>query len=458
METIAEQFAAYTHTLRFEELPEGVIHEVTRRIIDSLGCAFGASLSEPGRISRSIAQQVSSPSGATVLGTSHKTSPDLAAFANGTLIRYLDYNDTYLSQEPAHPSDNISTALAVAEAGHSNGRQIITAIVIGYEVQCRLCDAASLRKRGWDHVTYGPFSSSLVAAKLLGLSEEQIVHAIGLAGVSNIALRQTRVGEISMWKASAFANAARNGVFAALLAREGMTGPSPIFEGGKGFWKLVSGPFELEPPGGRGGSFKILETSLKYFPAEYHAQSAIESALILRKEIVQEEGIDAIESIEVRTFDVAVEIIAGEREKWHPRTRETADHSLPYCIAVALMDGEVGLAQFSEERIADPRLHDLIQRIQVTADPDLTKEYPEAVPTRVEIRTRSGRSYSRKVTFPRGHPKNPMTDQEVEAKFSLLTEDLLSREQRARILDRLWHLEEIDDIGRLMPLCVLSHP
>ncbi|HZP81211.1 MAG TPA: MmgE/PrpD family protein, partial [Chthonomonadaceae bacterium] len=210
--SLAERLSAYAAGLRYEDLPPETIHEAKRRLLDTLGCAMGAFGSEPATIARRLARTVTSTVPATVIGTAHQTAPELAAFANGVLFRYLDYNDTYLSKEPAHPSDNFAAVLAVAEPQRSSGQEIITAAVLAYEIQCRLCDAASIRARGWDHVTYGSFSTSLAAGKLLGLSEAQLTHAQGLAGVPNNAMRQTRVGVLSHWKGCAFANASRNGV------------------------------------------------------------------------------------------------------------------------------------------------------------------------------------------------------------------------------------------------------
>ena len=235
---LADRLSRYCQSLCYDDLPGAVVQEVKRRILDSLGCALGALTAPPCRIARQIAQAIKVPHGATLWGTGHRTLPDLATFANGALVRYLDFNDTYLAKEPAHPSDNIAAILAVGEVSRASGKRMIQAIALAYEVQCHLCDAAALRPRGWDHVTYGPFSSALAAAKVMKLSEAQTLQAINLAGVANIALRQTRVGDLSMWKACAFSNAARNGVFAAMLAQRGMTGPSPIFEGEKGFMKI----------------------------------------------------------------------------------------------------------------------------------------------------------------------------------------------------------------------------
>src|SRR6185295_8495541 len=223
-------------------------------------------------------------------------------FVNGLLIRYLDYNDTYLSLEPAHPSDNLAAVLAAGEVAKASGAELIVAAVLAYEIQCRLCDAASLRKHGFNHVTYGALSSALAASKLLGSSESEMTHALGIAGVCNTALRQTRSGELSMWKGCAFANAARNGVFAATLAGDGLTGPAPIFEGEVGFMKLLTGPFTVAPLGGGKQPFMMTETYIKYWPAEYHSQSAIDAALQLRPQMGD---FRKVKSIDIHTFDAA---------------------------------------------------------------------------------------------------------------------------------------------------------
>src|SRR5215510_4621775 len=239
---LANRLADYACQLRFEDLPAPTIHEAKRRFIDSIATACGAMDADAYAIARRCALRVEGKPGAGLFGGG-RSSIEWATFVNGLLIRYLDYNDTYLSLEPAHPSDNLAPVLAVGEAFGATGRELITAAVLAYEIQCRLCDAASLRKHGWDHVFYGALSSAVAACKLMKLSPAATAHALGMAGVANTALRQTRAGELSMWKGCAFDNAARNGVFAALLATEGMTGPAPIFEGDLGFMKLLTGPF-----------------------------------------------------------------------------------------------------------------------------------------------------------------------------------------------------------------------
>jgi len=453
---IADRFADYTRSLSYTRLPTAAVHEVKRRILDSMGCAFGAWNAPPCRIARRLAQSVNVANGATLWGTKHKTLPDLAAFANGSLVRYLDFNDTYLSKEPAHPSDNLAAVLAAGETAHASGKQVIEALALAYEVQCRLCDAAALRPRGWDHVTYGPFSSALASAKVLNLSRAQTVQAVNLAGVANVALRQTRVGDLSMWKACAFSNATRNGLFAAMLAQQGMTGPSPIFEGEKGFMKLVSGPLDLPLFGGeKGGHFMILDTYIKHYPVEYHAQTAVASALVVREELIKAEGrqgLASITEVEIGSYDVAIEIIGRDPEKWHPRTRETADHSFPYAVAVALLDGTVTLQSFGPKRLNDAALQALMQKVRVVEQEEFKGWYPQAMPTRVSVRTAMGKEYVKQVDFPLGHPRNPMSDREVEEKFRALAAGKLDRAQAGKVIDLVWKLDRLKDIGSLMPL------
>src|SRR5213594_232442 len=375
--TLAHQLAKYGCELKFEDLSKEVVHEVKRRVIDSIGCALGAWNEEPCSIARKVASEFSANRGSTIIGTSHKAPPDWGAFANGCCIRYFDYNDTYLSKEPAHPSDNISAALAIAESVGANGPELITAIALAYEVQCRFCDAASIRSRGWDHVTYGAFSTALACARLMNLDPDRTRHAVNIAGVACAAMRQSRAGELSHWKGVAFATAARHGVFSALLARAGMTGPGPIFEGQMGFEKqlgvsLGSVGEKFAVPfveNGDGPASMILRTSMKNWPAEYHSQSAIEAALLLREEIGDPANVRAMT---IESHDASVDIIGSEREKWKPETRETADHSLPYIAAIALIDGEVTEKQFQPERFKDLAVWKFLENVKVERNGELS--------------------------------------------------------------------------------------
>jgi 2-methylcitrate dehydratase len=437
-ETLADRLAEFARSTRFDDLPEGVVNEARRRLLDSFACASGA-LGEPAPgIARQVAAAMGGSAGCALMGGGRST-PDWAAFANGVHIRYLDCNDTYLSLEPAHPSDNWAAIMAVGEHVGADGRAWITAAALAYEVQCRLCDAASIRARGWDHTTYGSLSTALAAARLLELSHAETVHALGIAGTTGTALRLTRAGELSMWKGCAFAHAARNGVYAALLARAGMTGPAPLFEGEMGFCEQVSGPLELPRLGGPSAADWMLpRTSIKFVPAEYHSQSAIAAAFSLRPRI----GDPArIRTLEIATFRTAVEIIGKDPEKWRPQTRETADHSLPYCTAVALVDGEVSARQFLPERLADPALLDLIGRTTLVEDPELTAGYPAGIPNRLRVTLDDGTVLEEQVAFPPGHDKNPLTDAQLAAKFHGLADPAIGPERAAALWDRLSRLE-----------------
>jgi 2-methylcitrate dehydratase len=446
---LANQLAEYGCRLRFEQLPAKTVHEVKRRFIDSLATAVGAMSADAYAIARKCALRVRGEPGAGLFGGG-RSSVEWAAFVNGLLIRYLDYNDTYLSLEPAHPSDNLAAVLAVGDMVKAGGPALITTAVLAYEIQCRLCDAASLRKHGFDHVTYGALSSCAAACKLLGLDAVKTAHALGLAGVCNVALRQTRAGELSMWKGCAFANAARNGIFAALLAAEGMTGPAPIFEGEVGIMKLLTGPFEPNKLGdGASLPFMINQTYIKFWPAEYHSQSAIDAALRLRADIGDPQK---IQSIDIHTFNAAVDIIGKDPEKWRPQTRETADHSLPYCTAVALMDGDVTDAQFAPSRFRDLALLALVAKIKVHRDPALNERYPHGIPNRLTVTLSDGRKLVREVEFPRGHAQNPMSDAEVEHKFRTLVEPRYGKDRADRILAACWDLDKLKEAGDLIGL------
>jgi 2-methylcitrate dehydratase len=451
--TLAGRLAEYAAQLTFDKLTPAAIHEVKRRFIDSFATAIGAMPSDAYAIAKRCASRVSSHPGASLLGGG-RSSVEWATFVNGLLIRYLDFNDTYLSREPAHPSDNIAAVLAVGEAVGASGLDLITATVLAYEIQCRFCDAASLRKHGIDHVTYGAISSAVAAAKLMGLDIPRIIHTIGLAGVCNIALRQTRSGELSMWKGCAFANAARNGVFAATLAAEGLTGPAPIFEGDLGFFKLVTREaFTPAPFGAEAGNtdgFMINKTYIKFWPAEYHSQSAIDAALQLRAELHGD--VSQVKDIDIATFEASYNIIGKYPEAWAPKTRETADHSLPYCTAAALFDGDVDLNTFEPAHFTDPQLVAFTSKVKVRHDTALDARYPRGIPNRITLTLNDGRQLVKEVEFPRGHAGNPMTDAEVEAKFRRMAEPKYGKTKADQILARCWELEKLTNVTDLLAL------
>ena len=454
----SRMLAEYAASVRWEEIPDRTVHEVKRRILDTLGVALAAYGEPAPRVARAYAYQFPVEHGATLWGTPFRTSPDVAAFVNGVMVRYLDFNDTYLSREPLHPSDMIPALVTLAEWGQAPARELLTAVAVAYELGVTLCDAASLRAHGWDHVNYVGVAVAAAAGRLLGLSVEAIEHAIALAAVPHGAMRQTRAGELSMWKGAAAANSSRNAVFAALLASKGMTGPYQPFAGEMGFFKQLLGgeAFDeaaLAPLAQRRPPVRILETHIKFWAVEYHAQSAVDAALQLRADVGD---VAAVESMHIDTFRAAYEIIARDPEKWQPRTRETADHSLPYISWVALLDGQVGPGSFSEQRLQDPALRRLLkEKTTLREDPELTRGYPEGIPNRIVVRTRDGREHTREVRFPRGHARNPMSDDEVLQKFYRNVGWAFSEPQARRVVDWVMTLEQRPGVGELVKLLAI---
>lgn len=441
MDSTIGRIADYAIALRFTDLPPAVVHDCTRRVIDTLGCGLGAFTSPPSRIARAMALRVSAPAGATVLGTDQRSLPELATFANGVTMRYLDGNDTFPGGG-GHPSDSIAPLLAVADATGADGKAVITAITLAYEIIHNLFHSVCIRDKGWDHVLYTTIASAVGAAKVLCLDRAQMVNAISLAVTPNLPLEVTRRGHLSMWKGCAAANATRNSVFAALLAAEGLTGPDNAIQGTNGLWHKI-GKFELAPFTTPGQPYRITEANLKCFLSEYHSQSPITAALQLHPQV----DFDQIDAVTVFTYWFTLSEIGGEPEKWHPTTRESADHSLPYIIAAVLIDGSFSDEIFSPARLRDSRIHRLADKISIKEDVEFTKRFPTAIPCRIEITTKSGQQITATVDYPRGHVKNPMTDDEVNAKFCSLAGRVLSRSELNRALDRLWNLEQAPDLS-----------
>ena len=402
----------------------------------------------PSSIARDLAATVTSTRPATILGSNRATSPELAAFANGVMIRYLDFNDGYTSKESGHPSDSIAATLSCTEVAQGNGRQFITATVLAYEVFCRICDAVDIKPNGFDNVTVGCIASVIGAARALKLTQAQTTQALNLGIAPNLALYQTRIGDVSMWKGCAYANASRNAVFAATLAQRGLTGPSPIFEGPGGYFKAVShSPFELDTFGGNSNPFKIMECSIKRFPLGQYSQTVVQAALQVREQLPD---VGDIAEVNVSTLTTAVNIMAGDPEKWRPPNRETADHSMPFTAAVALRYGTVDQHHFDDRFLSDPQLLDLVSKIKVSVSEEANRRAPEAMLCRVEVVTKSGQEYSSEVAYHKGHFKNPLSDAGVEAKFRSLAEGVLRPSRTDALLERLWRLEEVENIGEVI--------
>lgn len=443
--------AAFAIGTTWERVPPETVHEVRRRILDSLGTAFAAL--DEGAPTAARRYALARPGASTVWGTEARADPEAAGFANGVAVRCLDHNDTYLSREPLHPSDAIAALLALAEARDLPPRELLRAIAIAYEIGVSLCDAASLRAHGWDHVAFLAIAVACGAGAMLGLDAERIEHAVSLATVPHAPMRRTRSGELSMWKGAAAAGAAKDAVQAVLLAEAGMDGPQAPFEGTFGFVRqlLAGDGFDpeplrrlerLEPP------VRILDTHVKAWPVEYHAQSAVDAALRLRADLGDP---SRIRHVRIETFRAAHEIIAADPEKWDPRTRETADHSLPYIVCAALQDGEVTRSTFGLARIRRPDTLELLRdRTTVQEDPVLTARYPAETPNRITVMTTDGLRLVHEVAHPRGHAHDPMTDAELIAKFRSNVVDRVGEDRAQRIEEAVWSLDREGGLGALI--------
>ena len=452
MSNLAEQLSDYGTSLKYADLPSDVVHLAKRFIIDTIGCALGGYDSEPSKVARAVAGEVTPAHPVTVMGSGQSSSLDLAVFANGVMIRFLDFNDGYTSQESGHPSDSIAAALSATEAAGGSGKRLLVSTVLAYEAFCRICDTVDIKPRGFDHVTVGGIASVLAAARAMKLSKEQTFQALNLGIASNVALYQTRIGDVSMWKGCAYANASRNAVFSVQLARAGLTGPSPIFEGDGGYFRAVSGePFALKEMGGKDHPFKINECSIKQFPLGQYSQTVAQAALEVRELYGQPEE---IAQVNISTLQTAVNIMAGDPEKWTPKNRETADHSMPYTAAVALMFGTVESRHFDDEFLKDPDLLELVSKVTVSVSNEANARAPEAMLCDFEVVTKSGEKHSVQVAYHKGHYRNPLTDNEVDRKFRSLAQEHLPAERVDVLLDRLWHLEDVQNVGDLIRLTV----
>jgi 2-methylcitrate dehydratase len=442
---LADRLAAYAEGLQFADLDAATIEAAKAHLIDALGCAISALDEEPVRICREVAVAAGGRA-ATVLGTGDKTTVELAAFANGVAVRYFDLNDFYVGRTSGHPSDNTTPCLAVAEAEHASGEDLVTAIVLAYEIDCRLMDAAQLSNRGWDHPIYSLPAAALAVGKLMRLPPKKLAQAVNIALNGHIAMDQTRVQVLSDWKGVADAEAGHIAVFAAQLARAGLTGPAPIFEGEAGLFKQVTGPFELDIGafGGRGARFKVRDCSIKPYPAQGYSQTAIPAAVAVAQETG---GVEHIAKIEVATTRVGYLFAGRDPEKWAPKTRETADHSLPYIVARAMFDGDITNASYAPDKISDPRILDFMKKITVREDPDFATLRPKPTSNRVTATLDDGRTVSRQVDDLPGFAGRPLERDDVERKFRGNVAGRLTPQQARAALDVLWNLERHREVG-----------
>ncbi len=446
MDRITAQIAGFAQALRFDDLTDEAVHAATQRLIDSLGCALGAHDCAPARIGRRMADGGTPGKYAgRALFSDNEMPLEIASFINSAMIRNFDFNDRFPG---GHPSDGLGAHLAMAGANGIDGRRFLAAMVVTYEIFIRLSESSNLRGLGWDQGFAVAVSTTAGMCNLLGLTVEAIANAIGMTATASVPLRVTRSGELTPWKNVATSFAVRNGVFAALLAAEGMEGPGNAFEGRKGLFENITGPFDLAPFPNEGGAFLTQRVLLKYWPLETNGQPVVWAALEMRDKVAP----GAIEAIEVLCDEFTRFEIGSEPEKWDPQTRETADHSLPYIFARALVDGPIDVASFDDKLVRDPALRPLMAKITVTADAEIEAMLPDTMALRVIARTSDGATHEVEIKNPLGHPDNPMQDSDIEEKFLALGVPVIGPERCRKALEAWWRVSEASDLRPLIEL------
>ncbi len=454
--TEVEKLANFVVAASYEALSVDARSQLKLRVLDSLGCAIGAQNGPPVRMIRAQVKEfggspLSSLIGGGGCGGGGKTSPPYAALYNSALIRYLDFNDSYMAPgETCHPSDNLGAVLAAAEYRGAGGKEILTALAVAYQVQCRLSDEAPVRSKGFDHTTQGSFALAAGVSKALGLNGEETANAIAVSGTAFNALRVTRTGALSHWKGLAYPNAAFCCTNAAFLAMRGVTGPREVFEGNKGFMDTISGEFAID------WSTEDLEsvnrTILKKYNAEIHSQSAIEGVL----ELKDEHGFSApeVDSVEIDIFQVAFDIIGGgeEGDKTVVRTKEEADHSLKYLVAVAILDGKVMPEEYAPERILSDDVQRLLRKVAVRPDERMTRLFPAKHACNITIRLSGGRVLKKEKTGYEGFFTSPMETSAVEEKFKRLSAPFIGPELQADIITKVENIEDLSAAELMEPL------
>jgi 2-methylcitrate dehydratase len=448
--TLSQELAYFVVTSSYDDLSESARLQLKIRILDSLGCAIGALRGEPTRLLKEQIDDFGGKELCSLIGGG-MTAPDRAAFYNSALIRYLDFNDSYLAKhETCHPSDNLGAILAAAEYGTRSGRDMLTALAVAYQVQCRLSDEAPVRAKGFDHTTQGSYGVAAGVSKILGLSQQQTANAIALCGTAFNALRVTRTGSLSHWKGLAYPNTAFACTHAVFLAMRGITGPEEVFEGNKGFMDSIAGRFDIRWK--EENLERVNATIIKKFNAEIHSQSALEGML----ELKAQHGFSAadIRHIEIDIFDVAFNIIGGgeEGDKTIVRTKEEADHSLQYMVAAAILDGQVMPEQYEPERILRRDIQDLLQRIKVRPKEEYTARFPQEMPCHLRVTLKDGAQHSLEKRDYKGFVTNPFSWDEVLKKFDHLASPHADASLRQQIADMVYHLEsaQIKDLANLL--------
>ena len=455
MNSLSRQMAEFAINLKYEDIPAEAIKEAERFLLDSVGCALAAVKNEDMQAMYRFTDKLGGTPEATLIGTGVRTNAPNAALMNCLLTRALDYNDIYWEQDPSHPSDIIGAALAAAEANEKSGRDALIAILIAYELEMRWCHAAEpgVREVGWHHATLTQFVSPLVAGRMYDLDLDQMVAAVGISGSSHFTLGGVVAGHLTNMKNTADPLASQAGVIAAMIAREGYEGPVEVLEGKEGLFEVLNN-VEWRPDWllkNLGEEFMITQCSYKAFPTEALTHQPISAALQVCREhnIVAEDVSEILVETTTRGAD-----ILSDPSKFAPKTKETADHSLPYVIAAAVADGNVLPDSFSDEKLRDPRIWDLLSKIKVIADPEIDNLFPGVKRARVSITTSKGVSHTAQVDHAKGSPQNPMSDEEIIAKFQANAEGVIGEDRQEEIIAATWDFDQVSDLGEYMRLLI----
>lgn len=441
--TISQKMAEFAVGLRYEDLPENVVHEVKRYLYDSVGCAFGGYHTKDVNIIRDLYHEMGGRKEATVIGFGDQIPAVNATLVNSLMIRALDFNDIYWKEDPSHPSDLIPAALSVGELVDAPMKQVITATVLAYEFEQRLCEFAvpGVRERKWHHATLTQFVSPIAAGKVLGLNAAQMTNAIGINGCHNHTIGCPTAGKLTMMKNTVDPMAVQSGVFAALMAQKGYTGTTAVYEGKEGFMDVFGPEWDLHKLMGHlGEKFKILECGMKAFPTEALTHTHLSCLL----KVVTENNItyDQIEEVKVTTIARACDILF-DPHKYRPDSRETADHSLPYCLAAAMVDHEISVQSFSEKKLKDERIWQVIDKIKGEASKEFEAMFPAKQPSRVVVKTKDGKTYEEYLEYPKGDPREPMTMHDLEVKFNGNSAKLLDADRQKEIRDAIFSCEKM---------------
>ena len=437
---IVHDLAKFIDKVSFDDLSEEARKQLKIRLLDSLGTAIGAIEGPPVKAIRSMLDDFGGAEQSTLIGGG-KTTPDRVALYNSGLVRYLDFNDSYLAKgETCHPSDNIGSILAAGETTNLSGKDFLTALGIAYQVQCRLSDEAPVRDKGFDHTTQGSYAVAAGVSKALGLDEDKTANAISIAGTALNALRVTRTGALSNWKGLAYPHTAFGGTHAAFLAKYGITGPPSVFEGNKGFMDSIAGDFSID--WSNEDLERVTNTIIKKYNAEIHSQSSIEGMIELKEQY----DFTAVEvdEIEIEIFDVAYHIIGGgeEGDKTIVRTKEEADHSLQYMVSAALLDGQVMPEQYEQNRIEADDIQSLLQKVKVSPRQEYSDRFPDEMPAKLMVHLNNGESHSIEKRDYEGFHTRPMSWETIIQKFEGLAEPYTSKELRDQIIGTVQAFEQ----------------